>query len=42
MDWVKNIVNKKEKEPSLEEQVQLWQTNLNDTSKIKKIDGLSW
>jgi DNA mismatch repair ATPase MutS len=37
MDWVKNIVNKKEEEPSLEEQVQLWQTNLNDTSKIKKI-----
>ena len=37
MDWVKNIINKKEEEPSLEEQVQLWQTNLNDTNKINNI-----
>ncbi len=36
MEWVKNIVKKNE-EQSLEEQVQLWENNLNDKNKINKI-----
>ena len=36
MDFVKNIVNNKE-EPSLEEQVQLWQENVNDSIQINNI-----
>ena len=36
MEWVKNIVKKNE-EQSLEEQVQIWENNLNDKNKINKI-----
>lgn len=38
MDFIKNYINKKDnKEPSLEEQVELWKTNIYDINKINSI-----